>query len=41
MGHLRIKRTTRQYMSIGGTFLVLGITFFLGFLVGLAVGAIF
>jgi len=39
MGHINIKKTTRHYMSVGGTFIVLAVTFFLGFIVGVAIGA--
>jgi len=38
MGHIRVKRSTRHYMSVGGTFIVMGVCFFLGFIVGLLVG---
>jgi len=39
MGHLRVKRSTRHYMSVGGTFAVMGVCFFIGFVIGLAVGS--
>jgi len=39
MGHIKMKRSTRHYMSVGGTFIVLAVTFFLGFIAGLAVGS--
>jgi len=41
MGHIKPKKhSTSHYMSVGGTFAVIGATFFLGFIVGLAVGSL-
>jgi len=38
MGHAIKKRSTRHYLSVGGTVAVIAVVFFLGFLVGLTVG---
>jgi len=38
MGHIRVKKTTRQYMSAIGTLFVIGFTFFIGFIFGVLVG---
>jgi len=38
MGHVRMKRSTRHYLSVLGTFAIMGVCFFLGFVIGLAVG---
>jgi hypothetical protein len=40
MGHLRVKKSTRHYLSLFGTLAVLVVTFFIGFVVGLVVGRI-
>jgi len=39
MGHVRMKRSTRHYLSVIGTLAVMGVCFFFGFLLGLAIGA--
>jgi len=40
MGHKKVQRkpTSKRYLSVIGTFVVIGVTFFLGFVAGLAVG---
>jgi len=38
MGHVKVSNKTRKYMSVYGTLIVLGVTFFLGILVGFALG---
>jgi len=41
MGHIKMKRSTRHYLSLFGTLAVLAVAFFFGFVVGLVVGQMF
>ena len=38
MGHIKVKNKTRKYMSVFGTFVVIGLCLFIGFLIGFFVG---
>jgi len=39
MGHIKKKKKkSGRYMSVGGTFFVVGFTFFLGFVLGFLIG---